>query len=160
EALSVPVWRAFVPCVRACLAGARLVRRFWGMIWSAFFAFTPLHGDGVVDGPAIFANIISVGWTPVVGILGVLACIAGIIGLALLHRLLSQTLVVPNREAELTAKVQSTSAQRAGAVRAAEPERTRIERDLHDGVQPRLVSVGMTLGLAQQKIDSDPIAAK
>ena len=38
--------------------------------------------------------------------------------------------------------------------------RTRIERDLHDGVQPRLVSVGMTLGLAQQKVDDDPAAAK
>ncbi|HZU94257.1 MAG TPA: histidine kinase, partial [Microbacterium sp.] len=38
--------------------------------------------------------------------------------------------------------------------------RTRIERDLHDGVQPRLVSVGMTLGLAHQKIDDDPAAAK
>jgi signal transduction histidine kinase len=45
-------------------------------------------------------------------------------------------------------------------VRAADVERTRIERDLHDGVQPRLVSVGMTLGLAQQKIDSDPEAAR
>jgi signal transduction histidine kinase len=45
-------------------------------------------------------------------------------------------------------------------VRAADVERTRIERDLHDGVQPRLVSVGMTLGLAQQKIDDDPEAAK
>src|SRR5690606_35353873 len=33
-------------------------------------------------------------------------------------------------------------------------------RDLHDGVQPRLVSVGMTLGLAQHKIDTDPEAAK
>ena len=39
-------------------------------------------------------------------------------------------------------------------------QRTRIERDLHDGVQPRLVSVGMTLGLAQQKVDVDPQAAK
>src|SRR5690606_37360031 len=110
--------------------------------------------------PVIFGNAIAVEWAPLVGILGVLACAAGIVGLALLHRLLSHTLVVPNREAELTAKVQSTSAQRAGAVRAAELERTRIERDLHDGVQPRLVSVGMTLGLAQQKIDSDPVVAK
>lgn len=39
-------------------------------------------------------------------------------------------------------------------------ERTRLERDLHDGVQPRLVSVGMTLGLAQQQIESDPDGAK
>ena len=45
-------------------------------------------------------------------------------------------------------------------MRASEVERTRIERDLHDGVQPRLVSVAMTLGLAQQKIDDDPAAAK
>src|SRR5690606_4229850 len=120
--------------------------------------FAPLHSDGSVAGP--FGNDIAVGWAPLVGILGLLACIAGVIGLAMLHRLLSRTLVVPNREAELTAKVQTTSAQRAGAVRAAELERTRIERDLHDGVQPRLVSVGMTLGLAQQKIDSDPDAAK
>lgn len=160
QAINGSMWRAIVNFVLACIAGTLVIRLFWGMIWSAFFAFTPLHSDGVVDGPAIFGNTISVGWTPVVGILGVLACVAGIIGLALLHRLLSHTLVVPNREAELTAKVQTTSAQRAGAVRAAELERTRIERDLHDGVQPRLVSVGMTLGLAQQKIDSDPVAAK
>jgi signal transduction histidine kinase len=45
-------------------------------------------------------------------------------------------------------------------VRAADVERTRIERDLHDGVQPRLVSVAMTLGLAQQQIDTDPDSAK
>ena len=64
------------------------------------------------------------------------------------------------REAELTERVRASTAQREGAVRAADVERTRIERDLHDGVQPRLVSVGMTLGLAQQKIDSDPAAAK
>ena len=85
---------------------------------------------------------------------------AGIVGLALLHRVLSRALVMPNREAELTAQVRTTTAQRAGAVRAAELERTRIERDLHDGVQPRLVSVGMTLGLAKQKIETDPATAK
>ena len=56
--------------------------------------------------------------------------------------------------------MRTSTAQRAGAVRAADVERTRIERDLHDGVQPRLVSVGMTLGMAQQKIDTDPAAAK
>jgi signal transduction histidine kinase len=60
----------------------------------------------------------------------------------------------------LAEQARASQAQRAGAVRAADVERTRIERDLHDGVQPRLVSVGMTLGLAQQKIDDDPAAAK
>ncbi len=57
-------------------------------------------------------------------------------------------------------QARATSMQREGAVRAADLERTRIERDLHDGVQPRLVSVAMTLGLAQQQIDKDPDKAK
>ncbi|MDQ0614622.1 signal transduction histidine kinase [Microbacterium sp. W4I4] len=158
QSINGPMWRVIVNFVLACIAGALLIRLFWGAIWSAFFAFTPLHTQGVAAGP--LGSDVAVEWAPVVGILGVLACTAGIIGLAMLHRLLSRTLVVPNREAELAARVQTTTAQRAGAVRAAELERTRIERDLHDGVQPRLVSVGMTLGLAQQKIDSDPVAAK
>ena len=158
QALDGRMWRALVNFILACIAGGLVLRLFWGMIWSGFFAFAPLRAQGDIEGP--FGTVIDVGWAPVLGILGVLASAAGIVGLALLHRLLSRTLVVPSREAELSAQVRTTSAQRAGAVRAAELERTRIERDLHDGVQPRLVSVGMTLGLAQQKIDTDPAAAK
>ncbi|UNK70878.1 sensor histidine kinase [Microbacterium sp. H1-D42] len=158
QSVSGPMWRAVANFVLACIAGTLVIRLFWGMIWSVFFAFSPLNGQDTIDGP--FGAAIQVAWAPLAGILGVLASAAGIVGLALLHRVLSRAIVVPNREAELTAKVQTTSAQRAGAVRAAELERTRIERDLHDGVQPRLVSVGMTLGLAQQKIDTDPAAAK
>ncbi|MFD5214121.1 histidine kinase [Microbacterium sp. NPDC058345] len=158
QAVDGRMWRVLVNFILACIAGALVLRLFWGMVWSAVFAFAPLTGEGEVDGP--FGNIVPVGWAPVLGLLGILAAAAGIVGLALLHRLLSRTLVVPSREAELSAQVRTTSAQRAGAVRAADLERTRIERDLHDGVQPRLVSVGMTLGLAQQKIDTDPGAAK
>ncbi|MFD5224041.1 sensor histidine kinase [Microbacterium sp. NPDC058342] len=152
------MWRAMLNFVLGCIAGTLVLRLLWGVVWSAVIAFAPLRAEGEMEGP--FGAVMPVGWAPVVGILGVLAAAAGIVGLALLHRLLSRTLVVPSREAELSAQVRTTSAQRAGAVRAAELERTRIERDLHDGVQPRLVSVGMTLGLAQQKIDTDPTAAK
>jgi signal transduction histidine kinase len=49
---------------------------------------------------------------------------------------------------------------RAGAVDAAESELRRIERDLHDGAQARLVALGMSLGLAEQKLASDPEAAR
>ncbi|HET7856010.1 MAG TPA: sensor histidine kinase [Gaiellaceae bacterium] len=45
---------------------------------------------------------------------------------------------------------------RAGAVDVQESELRRIERDLHDGAQARLVSLGMSLGLAEQKLESDP----
>lgn len=152
------MWRAMLNLMLASVAGALVLQLFWGMIRSAFTAFAPLTGQTDTAGPFSFA--VSIAWAPVVGILGVLAAVAGILGLALLHRILSRTLLMPDREAELSAQVQKTTAERAGAVRAADLERTRIERDLHDGVQPRLVAVGMTLGLAQQKIDADPAAAK
>ena len=43
---------------------------------------------------------------------------------------------------------------------AADDERRRIERDLHDGAQQRMVSVAVTLGLAEQRFASDPDGAK
>lgn len=51
--------------------------------------------------------------------------------------------------AELRAKVRQLGESRAKVLRAAEDERRRLERDLHDGVQQRLLSVAMTLGLAE-----------
>ncbi|MGW8482682.1 sensor histidine kinase [Microbacterium sp. NPDC055903] len=152
------MWRAVANFFIACLMGALVLRLFWAVIWSAIISFAPLTDAETVVGP--FGGRIDAMWAPVIGILGILAAAAAIVGIALLHRVITRALVVPSREAELTAQVRATTAQREGAVRAADVERTRIERDLHDGVQPRLVSVGMTLGLAQQKIDSDPAAAK
>ncbi|WP_102193626.1 sensor histidine kinase [Microbacterium aurantiacum] len=152
------MWRALANFAIAGVFGTIVLRLAWGLVSSAIFAFSPLMSDGPVDG--IFGNAVAPGWAPLVGILGVLACAMGVLGLALLHRTISLAIVVRSREAELTERVRTTTAQREGAVRAADVERTRIERDLHDGVQPRLVSVGMTLGLAQQKIDDDPETAK
>src|SRR5690606_19953983 len=158
QAIDGRMWRAVANFALACIAGALVLRLFWVMVWSAIIAFAPLTELETVPGP--FGDLITVGWAPLVGVLGVAATAAGIVGLALLHRVLTRAIVVPSREAELIERVRTTAAQREGAVRAADVERTRIERDLHDGVQPRLVSVGMTLGLAQQKIDNDPEAAK
>ncbi|MEW1962805.1 sensor histidine kinase [Microbacterium sp. NPDC077644] len=154
-------WRAIANFVIACIMGAIVVQLFESMIRAGISAFAPLTGADVVAMPLLFFSTSSLSvWAPLVGALGVVLAAAAIVGLALLHRVLTRAIVVPNREAELTEQVRTTSAQREGAVRAADVERTRIERDLHDGVQPRLVSVGMTLGLAQQKIDTDPDAAK
>jgi signal transduction histidine kinase len=49
---------------------------------------------------------------------------------------------------------------RAGAVDQQESELERIERDLHDGAQARLVALGMSLGMAEQKLGTDPAAAQ
>ncbi|PRB10685.1 hypothetical protein CQ047_06105 [Microbacterium sp. MYb72] len=152
------MWRALANFALACIAGVIVLRLFWTLVWSGIISFAPLAGDGEVDGP--FGSLVDAAWAPVIGALGVVLSAAGIVGLALLHRTLSLAIVAQSREAELTERVRTTTAQREGAVRAADLERTRIERDLHDGVQPRLVSVGMTLGLAHQKIDDDPAAAK
>lgn len=99
-------------------------------------------------------------WAVVAGILGVIVCAALLVGIALLHAVITRAILVPNREGVLLEQARAAGTQRESAVRAGELERTRIERDLHDGVQPRLVSVAMTLGLAQPKMDDDPDAAK
>ncbi|WP_427870089.1 histidine kinase [Leucobacter luti] len=93
-------------------------------------------------------------------LLGLIA-IALIVGVALLARVISISIIGAKiREEQLERQVARTAQERAGAVRAADVERSRIERDLHDGVQPRLVSIGMTLGIAKQRIDTDPEQAK
>ncbi len=153
------MWRAVAHIAIASILGWVVLRLVWATVWSVAIAFAPLTAADSVIGP-FGGTGIPVGWAPVIGVLGVAASLFGMVGLAALHRVLAMAIVLRSREAELTERVRTTTAQREGAVRAADVERTRIERDLHDGVQPRLVSVGMTLGLAQQKIDDDPDAAK
>ncbi|HEX5995745.1 MAG TPA: sensor histidine kinase, partial [Jiangellales bacterium] len=63
-------------------------------------------------------------------------------------------------QAELRARLDELTASRTRIVEAAQAERRRIERDLHDGSQQRLVSVAMTLGLADSKLASDPTNAQ
>ncbi|WP_334151307.1 sensor histidine kinase [Microbacterium sp.] len=159
QAIDGRMWRALANFAIAAILGFIVLRLAWTLVWSIAISFAPLTPAGSVMGP-FGGGGIPVAWAPLVGILGIAASVVGMIGLALLHRVLALAIVVRSREAELTERVRTTTAQREGAVRAADVERTRIERDLHDGVQPRLVSVGMTLGLAQQKIDNDPDAAK
>jgi signal transduction histidine kinase len=56
-------------------------------------------------------------------------------------------------------RIERLEETRAGAVDVQEAELHRIERDLHDGAQARLVAVGMSLGLAEQALQTDPGAA-
>ena len=64
------------------------------------------------------------------------------------------------RRWSLEARIDVLETTRAGAVEAAEDELRRIERDLHDGAQARLVALGMSLGLAAQRLADDPEGAK
>ncbi|MEU5954194.1 histidine kinase [Streptomyces sp. NPDC047525] len=64
------------------------------------------------------------------------------------------------RAARLTERVEELTVTRAGAVAAHGAELRRIERDLHDGTQARLVSMSMRVGLARRAFDKDPEAAR
>jgi signal transduction histidine kinase len=62
---------------------------------------------------------------------------------------------------ELSERIDVLTSTRAGAVDAEEDKLRRIERDLHDGAQARLVALGMSLGMAEQKLaDAEPTAAQ
>jgi len=61
-----------------------------------------------------------------------------------------------SNRAELTERIDVLEETRAGAVDEQGSELRRIERDLHDGAQARLVALGMSLGMAEQKLAEDP----
>jgi signal transduction histidine kinase len=63
------------------------------------------------------------------------------------------------RARTLRARVDHLHDARQRIIDAADAERRRIERDLHDGAQQRMVAVAVTLGLAESKLESDPEAA-
>lgn len=67
--------------------------------------------------------------------------------------------LAPTRAAELRLRVTHLTVTRADTVDAQAAELRRIERDLHDGVQARLVSLSMVIGLADALIDRNPAEA-
>ena len=63
-------------------------------------------------------------------------------------------------EAELRARLVELRASRARLVEAADGERRRLERDLHDGAQARLVALALTLRLGRMRVRDDPEIAE
>ena len=71
------------------------------------------------------------------------------------HAQFSAALLAPTRK-ELDAQLGQLNESRSQVVDASAAELRRIERDLHDGAQARLVSLGMSIGLAEQVLRNDP----
>ena len=61
--------------------------------------------------------------------------------------------------AELRAQLEQLRESRARIVEAGDTERRRLERNLHDGAQQRLVSLALALGLAESKVEQEPATA-
>ncbi|MGV9451888.1 sensor histidine kinase [Streptomyces sp. NPDC003635] len=95
-----------------------------------------------------------------VAVLGVLLLAAGayVLGLTAGARAELTRLLIAPRDADLGEKVVELTRSRVRIVDAFEAERRRIERDLHDGAQQRLVALTMTLGLARLDAPPGPLA--
>jgi signal transduction histidine kinase len=111
-------------------------------------------------------------WEPAAGIpaFGLLAPLAGLALLPVaaslsqltigLHRALVTGLLCTSESRELRRQVETLRESRSAMIDVEASELHRIERDLHDGAQRRLVMLSIDLGLASERIDTDPAAAK
>jgi signal transduction histidine kinase len=81
-------------------------------------------------------------------------------GVTTLDVIAAEALLGPSLSDELVLRVETLRESRAEVVDAADTERRRIERDLHDGAQQRLVSLAMNLGMARATLTDIPEPAR
>jgi signal transduction histidine kinase len=81
-------------------------------------------------------------------------------GLMILHRAVVVGLLCVSDRRVLQQRVATLETSRQAVLDVEATELRRIERDLHDGAQQRLVMLAMQLGLAAERIDDDPASAK
>jgi signal transduction histidine kinase len=90
-------------------------------------------------------------WLTLGGIAALVAAPWVTTGVQALDARAAGTLLGPSRAEQLEHRVRHLTQTRAGVVDAADAERRRLERDLHDGTQQRLVSLAMNLGMARSQ---------
>jgi signal transduction histidine kinase len=138
------------------------------VVWcgSAALAGLPLYVSALPGGTAEF-GLFDVGLGPAAfglaaaGVAGlVLVAPWATLGLAALDRAVADRLLGPTATQASAAELARARASRTAAVDSAEAERRRIERDLHDGAQARLVNLAMELGRAEASFESDPEHAR
>lgn len=131
-------------------AGVILMLAFWYAVAISMVTAWLFDGDwGLVeDGDRVSLDLI--GLVAVPGVLAVFVTTAGVVGVAALDRWLATEMLGTNQQALLRRRVAELTSTRAGVIEAIDDERRRIERDLHDGVQQRLVALGMLIGRARR----------
>jgi signal transduction histidine kinase len=173
----LPLWRRLLTDGRPWRAVVHMtVLALWGLVagttmlvmlcTSVAVAALPLYRSQLPGGKLTVFSDVRIDASPWVwgvgtAVLLVLPLVArGLIGVDLA---LARSLLGRGRHeevAQLTQRVETLTQTREMAVDSVELERRRIERDLHDGPQQRLVAIAMDLGLAQTKLEADPNAAK
>ncbi|MDO5052389.1 MAG: histidine kinase [Pseudoclavibacter sp.] len=157
-------WLGLLHAVVMSVLGTAVLGALQMIVWSLVLPFTPLLPAGPPGSRLELFGLVPAPTEPLaltaLGLGGLLLGAVLLYLAATAHRAVSLSFYAPDRERQLEEQARRSAQRRSEAVRAAQVERSRIERDLHDGVQPRLVSVGMTLGMAKRKIDEDPARAR
>jgi signal transduction histidine kinase len=162
-----PRWREIGYHVALLPVGA-LGYAFAAVAWGGSFALVamPAYVEALPGDTAKFA-FFEVGadgaqWlAAAVGAIGVLFIAPWLtLGISRLQGGMARGLLGPTQEEELAAQVTVAETGRTAAVDSAESERRRIERDLHDGAQQRLVALAANLGAAKEKLEQDPAQGK
>ncbi|WP_371669733.1 sensor domain-containing protein [Streptomyces sp. NBC_00289] len=152
-------WAVFSFCVAVA---------FWAYGWALltyplWFWLFPVYGGqgglqlyGDEQHQIFLDNPFEITVTALVGLLFTLASPWIVRALTTVDRLMVHGLLGPSR---LSARVVELESDRGVVVDTAAADLRRIERDLHDGAQARLVALAMDLGLAKEKLTEDPQAA-
>jgi len=144
-------------------------------IGSPYLATPP--GNLLVRVRALFrdpATVRDAWWLLVNGTVGLGLAIIGIVesvldlifwwlppGMALrVHAAIGRSLLSVSEKSRLALRVEQLTESRAETVDTQAAELRRIERDLHDGAQARLVALGMSLAIAEQQLERDPEGAR
>ncbi|TDD73256.1 sensor histidine kinase [Actinomadura darangshiensis] len=117
---------------------------------SGLYAWAVPYSSPLIDRPAHVVVL------TLSGVLLLAAAPWAAAGVRTLDARAAAALLGPDRAKELERRVEDLAEQRASVVDAADIERRRIERDLHDGAQQRLVSLALNLGLARETLAGVP----
>ncbi|MEU5863773.1 MULTISPECIES: sensor histidine kinase [unclassified Nonomuraea] len=149
-AVGFPLGLAALLCLGNIVVAAVAMSLWWAFpvgVRPTLFSFYDVQvGDWVtalVGGAAQIAVLGAAAWW-------------GLPVLARLHARLCLALLTPSARERLTERVDVLTRSRVGVVDAHGAELQRIERDLHDGTQARLVTIAMHLGLARESLADDP----
>ncbi|MEU5879045.1 histidine kinase [Spirillospora sp. NPDC047279] len=107
------------------------------------------YADGIEPEPWIVTYIV------VLGLVLLFLGIQGLVGVVALERKVARRCLGPSPLEAYERRIAQLSVSRAEVVDAVDDERRRIERDLHDGVQQRLVALGMLIGRARRAGDGE-----
>jgi signal transduction histidine kinase len=126
-------------------------------LWWAFPPDTRLRF--LFDGPHLsgWGTVLTLGIVQAVGF-AALTCL-GIGPLARAHARICLAMLAPSPADRLSERVDVLTRTRTGVLDAHAAELRRIERDLHDGTQARLVAIAMRLGVARESLAGDPAMA-